>query len=82
MGIILLSSSLPIQASQIFIKCGFLLLTVEGISHGVCSGFMSICLQSKEFLYPYYPLSDATIGGISHFTTGLHGTHVILGCFG
>ena len=72
----------PIQASQIFIKLGFLLATIEGISQSVCRGTMSSRLQSKEFLYSYYTISDNCIGSIFYFTTGPHGIHVIFGRFG
>lgn len=72
----------PIQASQIFIKLAFLLPTIEGISQSVCPGTMSSGLQSKEFFYSTFSLSDNCIGSIFYFTTGPHGIHVIFGCFG
>jgi cytochrome c oxidase subunit 3 len=79
---ILCFSSLPIQAAQIFVKIGFLILTIEGLGQSVCCGFLFLILQFKEFLYSYFSLSDSIIGCIFYFTTGLHGIHVLFGCFG
>ena len=79
---ILCFSSVPIQAAQIFIKIGFPILTIEGLGQSVRCGFSSIILQRKEFLYSYFSLSDCMIGCIPYFTTGLHGIHVLFGCFG
>lgn len=73
--------SLPIQAAQIFVKIGFLILSIEGFGQSIVRGLLSISLQCKEFLYSYFPLSDRLIGSISYFTTGLHGIHVTLGGF-
>jgi heme/copper-type cytochrome/quinol oxidase subunit 3 len=79
---ILCFSSVPIQAAQIFVKIGFLILTIEGLGQSVCCGFLFIILQVKEFLYSYFSLSDVMLGCIFYFTTGLHGIHVLFGCFG
>ena len=80
--LILVFSSLPIQAAQLFVKSGFLLLSIEGSAQSVSCGLLFIILQCKEFLYSYFSLSDCFIGSIFYLTTGLHGIHVILGCFG
>ena len=81
--LILLFSSLPIQAAQIFLKIGFLINTIEGLGQSLCCGFLFIILQCKEFLYSYFSLSDCCmIGSIFYFTTGLHGFHVVFGSFG
>ena len=79
---ILWFSSLPIQAAQIFLKIGFFINTIEGLSQSFCCGFLFIILQCKEFLYSYFSLYDCMIGSIFYFTTGLHGFHVFLGSFG
>ena len=79
--LILLFSSLPIQCSQIFIKIGFLNLSIEGLGQSPSAGFYSIILQCKEFLYSYFSLTDCLIGSIYYFTTGLHGIHVLIGSF-
>ena len=79
---ILIFSSVPIQAVQIFIKIGFLILTLEGLGQCILCGGLFIILQCKEFLYSYFSISDCMIGCIFYFTTGLHGIHVIIGCFG
>ena len=80
--LILVFSSVPIQAVQIFIKIGFLILCMEALGQSICCGFLFIILQCKEFLYSYFSLSDCIIGCIFYFTTGLHGIHVLFGCFG
>lgn len=79
--LILLFSSLPIQASQIFIKIGFLHTVIEGIAHSLMFGYVFLALQFKEFLYSYYSITDCMIGSIFYFTTGLHGFHVTIGSF-
>ena len=79
--LILLFSSLPIQCSQIFIKIGFLNMSIEGLGQSPSVGFYSIILQCKEFSYSYFSLTDCVIGSIHYFTTGLHGFHVLLGSF-
>ena len=80
--LILIFSSVPIQAAQIFLKIGFLILTMEGLGQSICCGLLFLILQCKEFLYSYFSLSDSMIGSIFYFTTGLHGIHVLFGCFG
>ncbi len=73
---------IKIQAVQLFIKIGFLILTLEGLGQCILCGILFIILQCKEFLYSYFSISDCMIGCIFYFTTGLHGIHVIIGCFG
>ena len=73
-------SSFPIQASQIFIKIGLFIITMEGLGHSICCGYLFIILQCKEFIYSYFSLSDSIIGSIFYFTTALHGIHVVFGC--
>ncbi len=77
--LILVFPSPPIQASQIFIKLAFLRLSIEGISQSVCPGTISSSLQSKEFFYSLFSISDNCIGSIFYSTTGPHGIHVIFG---
>jgi len=76
---ILLFSSLPIQAAQVFVKLGFLSSTIEEVSQSISCGIVFLCLQWKEFLYSWISLSDCMIGSVFYFTTGLHGLHVFLG---
>jgi len=77
-----LFSGVPIQASQLFLKIGFLINTIEGVGQCLSCGSLFIILQLKEFLYSYFSLSDVMIGSIFYFTTGLHGFHVLFGSFG
>ena len=80
--LILLFSGVPIQASQLFLKIGFLINTIEGVGQCLSCCSLFIILQLKEFLYSYFSLSDVMIGSIFYFTTGLHGFHVLFGSFG
>ena len=79
--LILLFSSLPIQCSQIFIKIGFLNHSIEGLGQLISAAALFIILQCKEFWFSYFTISDAIIGSIYYFTTGLHGFHVLIGTF-
>ena len=79
--LILIFSSIPIQAAQIFLKIGFFILTMEGLGQSISCGLLFLILQCKEFLYSYFSLSDSMIGSIFYFTTGLHGIHVLFGSF-
>jgi heme/copper-type cytochrome/quinol oxidase subunit 3 len=40
-----------------------------------------LLLQIKEFMLSLYSINDGLLGSIYYFTTGLHGTHVVLGSF-
>jgi heme/copper-type cytochrome/quinol oxidase subunit 3 len=77
--LILLYSSFSIQSSLIFMKFGFLLNTVEGLSQTIGIGILFVVLQFKEFLFSIYSYSSSFLGSILYFTTGLHGIHVIIG---
>ena len=79
--LILLYSSFSIQSSLIFIKFGFMLNVIEGLSQTISIGFLFITLQLKEFLLSFFTYSDYSIGSIIYATTGLHGFHVIIGLF-
>ena len=80
--LILLCSSLPIQAAQIFIKIGIKNSTIEGLGQSITRAYLFIIPQCKEWIYSYYSLTHSLIGSIFYFTTGLHGFHVLLGAFG
>jgi len=77
--LILLYSSFSIQSSLIFMKFGFLLNMVEGLSQTIGIGILFVVLQFKEFLYSIYTYSSSFLGSILYFTTGLHGIHVLIG---
>ena len=79
--LILLYSSFAIQSSLIFIKLGFLLNLIEGLSQTISTGFLFLTLQFKEFLFSFFTYSNYSIGSIIYSTTGLHGLHVIIGLF-
>jgi len=77
--LILLYSSFSIQSSLIFMKFGFLLNTVEGLSQTIGIGILFVVLQFKEFLFSIYTYSTSFLGSILYFTTGLHALHVQVG---
>lgn len=81
-AIILQLSSLSIQSATIFIRCNNLIYTIESLGQSLFSGFLFMNLQQSEMLYSYYSLSFMVIGSIYYLTTGLHGLHVLFGCFG
>lgn len=78
---ILLYSSFSLQSASLFIKVGFINHTIEALSHTLLAGLSFLILQFKEFIYSSFSLSDYILGSIYYFTTGLHGIHVILGCY-
>jgi len=77
--IILLFSSLPIQATIVFYKVGLFFSCIEQLGQAVSCGTCFLVLQLKEFLYSFHSLTDCMIGSIFYFTTGLHGAHVLFG---
>ena len=80
--LILQLPSLPIQPTQLYIKGADLMHAIEPIGQGIFRPLRLISLQFSEMIYSYYPLSASMIGSIFYLTTGLHGLHVLIGCFG
>ena len=80
--LILQLPSLPIQPTQLYIKSADLMHAIEPIGQGIFRPLRLISLQFSEMIYSYYPLSASMIGSIFYLTTGLHGLHVLIGCFG
>lgn len=74
--------SLPIQSSQLYIKCADIVYFIESLGQGMLRSFRSLSLQTNEMIYSYYSLSTSIIGSIFYLTTGLHGLHVLMGSFG
>ena len=79
--IVLLFSSLPIQATIIFYKVGLFYCCIEQLGQTVSCGTVFLVLQLKEFFYSFHSITDCMIGSIFYFTTGLHGFHVLAGLF-
>ena len=77
--IILLFSSLPIQATIVFYKVGLFFSCIEQLGQAVSCGTCFLVLQIKEFMFSFHSLTDCMIGSIFYFTTGLHGMHVLMG---
>jgi len=79
---ILLYSTLPCQSLLLFIKVGLLDYTLDGIGQTILCGLLFITLQSIEFLFSLYTISDLIVGSVFYFTTSIHGLHVIIGSIG
>jgi len=79
---ILLYSTLPCQSMLLFIKVGLLDFSLDGIGQTILCGLLFITLQSMEFLFSLYTISDLIVGSIFYFTTSIHGLHVIIGSIG
>ena len=74
--LILLSSSLPLQASLIWIKRGLKSRIIESIGQLVSSTGLFLFFQLKEYSFALFAISDSTYGTGFYLATGLHGTHV------
>ena len=80
--LILLYSSLPLQAAQIWIKKGVKSRTLVCIQQTIVCGVLFLYLQLKEYTSAFFTISDAMYGSGFYATTGLHGMHVTLGLMG
>ena len=82
--LILLYSSLPLQAAQIWIKKGVRSRTLECVAQAIGSGVLFLYLQLKEYTTALFTISDSMYGTTFYTTTGLHGIHIgfaLLGYF-
>ena len=77
--LILLYSSLPLQAAQIWIKKGVRSRTLECVAQAIGSGVLFLYLQLKEYTTAFFTISDSLYGSGFYCTTGLHGIHVSIG---
>ena len=77
--LILLYSSLPLQAAQIWIKKGVRSRTLECVAQAIGSGVLFLYLQLKEYTTAFFTISDSMYGSAFYCTTGLHGLHVTIG---
>ena len=77
--LILLYSSLPLQAAQIWIKKGVRSRTLECVAQAMGSGVLFLYLQLKEYTTAFFTISDSFYGSGFYCTTGLHGIHVSIG---
>ena len=79
---LLLYSSLPLQAGQIWIKLTVKGRTNEALSQTVGTGLLFLVLQLKEYTTAFFTLSDSIFGSDFYGTSGLHGLHVTTGVVG
>ena len=74
--LILLSSSLPVQTTLIFIKRGVKSSTLLNVAQTIgCTGLF-LLLQLKEYTVAFFAISDSMYGTGFYSATGLHGLHV------
>jgi len=76
----LVKSSLPLQASLIWIKKGVKSIMIFSTTQTIaCTGFF-IAIQLKEYTTALFTISDSMYGTIFYSATGLHGWHVGFAC--
>ena len=80
--IILVYSSLSLNASFIFIFISFSYFYLSSLFNIILSAFSFIFIWLLEFYYSLYSICDYFFDCIFFFTTSLHGFHVILGFLG
>jgi cytochrome c oxidase subunit 3 len=77
--LILLYSSLPLQAAQIWIRKGVKPGTLECVAQTIACGVLFLLSQIKEYTTAFFTISDSMYGSAFYCTTGLHGLHVTIG---
>jgi len=77
--LILLYSSLPLQAAQIWMKRGVKSRSLQLLFQTFTCGMLFLFLQLKEYTSALFTISDSIYGSAFYCTTGLHGLHVTLG---
>ena len=80
--IILVWSSLSLNAGFIFIRIGFASSVCSKIIKVSGFGYSFLFLQSFEFYYSLYSVCDYFLDCIFYLTTTLHGFHVVVGFLG
>lgn len=72
----LIKSSLPLQASLLWIKTGLKSIMIISVAQTIaCTGFF-IFIQLKEYTTALFTISDSMYGTNFYCATGLHGLHV------
>ena len=74
--LILLSSSLSVQTTLIFIKRGVKSILLEGVAQTIGCTSLFLFLQLKEYTIAFFAISDSMYGTAFYSATGLHGLHV------
>ena len=77
--IILVYSSLSLNASFIFMIISFIYLFISSLLNIIIAGMGFIFLFMIEFFYGLFSIADYFIDCIFIFTTTLHGFHVLCG---
>jgi cytochrome c oxidase subunit III len=78
-SLILLSSGFTVTVAHHAIRRGSKRVTVLGLGLTVLLGALFTGLQAFEYTTGEYTMSDSAFGSAFYMTTGLHGTHVIVG---
>lgn len=78
-SLLLLSSGFFQTESEYYYSLGNKYKVINLFIIGLVLGSLFIIAQGIEYYYSTFTLSDAVVGSVFYFTTGLHGLHVIAG---
>ena len=74
--LILLCSSVPLQAVLLWMKRGLKSRMIENLGQLVSSTGLFLWFQLKEYTFAFFTISDSMYGTTFYNATGLHGIHV------
>ena len=78
-SVLLLSSGFTVTLAHHAVRCGDKSLTVAGLLATVLLGGSFVALQAHEYSAGEATMADGAFGSVFYMTTGLHGSHVIIG---
>lgn len=78
-SIILLSSGFTVTLAHHSLRSADKDTTFIGLLFTVLLGLVFVCLQAYEYSTGSFTIADSVFGSVFFMTTGLHGSHVIIG---
>lgn len=78
-SLLLLSSGFFLTESEYYFSLGKKYKVINLFIVGLILGALFVVSQGIEYYYSTFTLSDAVVGSVFYFTTGLHGIHVVVG---
>ena len=78
-SIILLASGFLVTLSHHALILGNKNLSITHLILTIILGLLFVYLQSSEYYYSEFTISDSVFGSVFYMTTGLHALHVIIG---